>query len=130
VLVVEDEPTVRGLMVRVLSELGYAVLEAANGEEALHVAQAGGEEIHLLLADVVMPQLDGKALAGRLRAIYPHLAVLHVSGYAGSQIAQRGILEDGIYFLPKPFTITMLARKVREVLDRGEAGTRKRETGD
>lgn len=115
VLVVEDDPAVREVMVRILREQGYTVLEAASADEALQIA-ARAEGIQLLLTDVVMPKMSGKALAERLRVIYPNLKVLYVSGYSDNAIAHHGIFEKGIAFLQKPFTIAALARKVREVL--------------
>jgi YesN/AraC family two-component response regulator len=94
------------------------VLEATNGEEALHtIQQYAGPAIELLITDVVMPRMGGKALAEQLLAMYPRLKVLFVSGYATDTIAHRGRLDPGTNFLAKPFTPTTLAHKVREVLD-------------
>ena len=118
VLVVEDEPAVRGVAVRVLSGLGYRVLEASHGAEALQVAATCGQAIHLLLTDVVMPEMNGKALSEQLTVLYPGLKVLFVSGYTDETIAHRGVLDEGVAFLQKPFTPARLARKVREVLDK------------
>ncbi len=117
VLVVEDEALVRAALVRTLKEQGYRVLEAANGEEALHIAREHAGEIHLLLTDVVMPQMGGKELSERIAAIHPRIKTLFVSGYTDDAMVQRGILEPGIAFLHKPFTAGALARKVRQVLD-------------
>jgi PAS domain S-box-containing protein len=119
VLLVEDEPLVRGLAIRVLREQGYNVLEAANGIEALNVAQEhAGEKIHLLLADVVMPQMGGKELADRLKAFRPGIKVLFTSGYTDQAIVQRGLLNPLFSFLEKPFSSSGLVRQVREILDR------------
>jgi PAS domain S-box-containing protein len=119
VLLVEDEPAVRVVAVQTLQEQGYTVLEAANGDEALRVAQERAEEaIHLLLTDVVMPRMSGKELASQLKTIRPGLKVLFISGYTDNAIIHNGVLEPGIAFLQKPFTPEVLARKVREVLDR------------
>jgi two-component system cell cycle sensor histidine kinase/response regulator CckA len=119
VLLVEDEPLVRGLAIRVLREQGYNVLEAANGMEALNVAQEHvGEKIHLLLTDVVMPQMGGKELADRLKAFRPGIKVLFTSGYTDQAIVQRGLLNPDFSFLEKPFSPSGLVRQVREVLDR------------
>jgi PAS domain S-box-containing protein len=118
VLVVEDEATLRALVVRALTELGYKCLEAGNGEEALRVAQAHPGPIHILLADVVMPQMGGKELAQQLQAARPDTRVLFASGYTGDAIVHGGMLGKGAAFLQKPFTTAALARKVREVLDR------------
>ena len=119
VLLVEDEPLVRGLAIRVLRGHGYNVLEAANGIEALNVFQEhAGEKIHLLLTDVVMPQMGGKELADRLKTHRPGIKVLFTSGYTDQAIVQRGLLNLDFAFLEKPFSPSGLVRKVREVLDR------------
>jgi signal transduction histidine kinase/CheY-like chemotaxis protein len=118
VLLVEDESAVRELASRMLRQQGYNVLEAANGEEALRVAgEYAGEEIHLLLTDVVMPRLGGTELADQLKVMRPDIKVLFTSGYTDNAIVHPSILESGMAFLPKPFSSQMLARKVREVLD-------------
>jgi two-component system, cell cycle sensor histidine kinase and response regulator CckA len=118
VLVAEDEPAVRELAVGALREQGYAVLEAANGDEALRVAaEHGGREIHLLLTDVVMPRLGGKQLAEQLSGVRGWTKVLYMSGYTDDAIVHRGVLDPEVAFLQKPFTGAALARKVREVLD-------------
>ncbi len=119
VLVAEDEAAVRGLLCQVLAAKGYAVLEAANGAEALGVAEGHPGPIHLVVADVVMPDLGGRELAERLRLGRPGLRVLYVSGYTDDAILRRGALEPGAAFLQKPFSPAALARKVREVLDQG-----------
>jgi two-component system cell cycle sensor histidine kinase/response regulator CckA len=119
ILVVEDELQVRGLAVRVLQGQGYMVLEASNGEEALRVVQEhAGENIHLLLTDVVMPHMGGKELADQLKILHPDIKVLYTSGYTDNAIVNHGILEPGTNFLQKPFSPEALAQKVREVLDR------------
>jgi PAS domain S-box-containing protein len=118
VLVVEDEPSVRTLATRFLAELGYHVIEAENGEAALRLAPAHLESgIRLLLTDVVMPQMGGRELALRLQALFPRLRVLYVSGYTNNAIVHDGVLDAGIAFLQKPFSLSALARKMREVLD-------------
>jgi len=117
VLVAEDEGLVRGIATRMLRELGYTVLEAANGIEALRVALAHGQRIDFLLTDVIMPEMNGKALAEHLSVPWPGLKVLFISGYTAEAIAGQGILEEGRPFLQKPFSPEALARKVREVLD-------------
>jgi CheY-like chemotaxis protein len=119
VLLVEDEAPVRGLAVRVLRNQGYRVLEAANGQEALSVAREhAGEKIHLLLTDVVMPQMGGTELADRLKALRPEIKVVFTSGYTDEAIVRHGVLEPGTDFLQKPFSPASLAQKVREVLDK------------
>jgi PAS domain S-box-containing protein len=117
ILLVEDDVGVRTLEVQVLRQQGYTVLEAADGEEALHLAQTHDEDIHLLLTDVVMPHMSGRELADRLETIRPGTKVLFTSGYTDNTIAHHGILAPGIAFLQKPFGPLALARKVREVLD-------------
>jgi len=121
VLVAEDEPAVRGIAVRVLREQGYTVLEAANGTEALRVALAHGKRPDLLLTDVIMPEMKGKALAEQLCARWPGLKVLYISGYTDETIANQGVLDQDAAFLQKPFGPETLARKVREVLDEGKS---------
>jgi len=119
VLLVEDEPPVRDLALRLLNQQGYKVLEAGNGEEALRVVQEHiGEKIHLLLTDVVMPQMGGKELANQLKLLRPDVKVLYTSGYTDDAIVHHGVLEPGTHFLQKPFSPVALAQKVREVLDR------------
>jgi signal transduction histidine kinase/CheY-like chemotaxis protein len=117
VLVVEDDPQVRRTIVHTLAAAGYRVLEAGNGEEALAVAGARPCEIDLLLSDVVMPGLDARALATRLRAAAERIRVLFISGYSHDVISRRGTLQDGIQLLKKPFTGEELLGMVRGVLD-------------
>jgi two-component system, cell cycle sensor histidine kinase and response regulator CckA len=116
VLLVEDEGTVRQLATRVLRQLGYTVLEASDGVEALRVAGEHSGMIDLLLTDVVMPQLGGAVLATRLRETYLRLKVLFMSGYTDQAIVDHSLLEPGVAFLQKPFAPELLARRVREVL--------------
>jgi two-component system, cell cycle sensor histidine kinase and response regulator CckA len=118
VLVVEDEAAVRVLAARVLREQGYTVLEAGDGVEAMRLAEAHRPAaIDLLLTDVVMPHMGGKAIAEQMICLYPDLRVLFISGYTDSAIVHQGRLDEGVAFLHKPFTPAVLTRKVREVLD-------------
>jgi PAS domain S-box-containing protein len=117
VLVVEDEEAVRNLVVRILRGAGYAVLPASNGAEALDVCGAHPGEIHLVLTDVVMPDMNGKALADRLAEARPGIRVLYMSGYTDDAIVHHGALDQETSFIAKPFNAADLARKVREVLD-------------
>lgn len=119
ILLVEDESAVRELAAATLRRQGYTVLEAANGEEALQVTETlANPMFQLLVTDVVMPRLGGKALADRLCKMYPELKVLFISGYADDIIIHYNeILAPGIAFLQKPFSPPILIRKVREVLD-------------
>jgi PAS domain S-box-containing protein len=116
ILLVEDEPAVRRLGRRILERGGYAVVEAGSAAAALDLADRHPGPIHLLLTDVVMPGMSGKALADRLGGRMPRLRVLFTSGYTDDAIVQHGVLEPGIAFLEKPFTPDVLLRRVREVL--------------
>jgi two-component system, cell cycle sensor histidine kinase and response regulator CckA len=117
VLLAEDELQVREFSSRVLRRLGYNVLEASNGQEALIVAKQTAGTIDILLTDVVMPQIGGKPLSEKLTLERPEIKVLFLSGYTADSIVHHGVLEEGVAFLHKPFTAGDLARKVREVLD-------------
>jgi PAS domain S-box-containing protein len=117
VLVVEDNPQVRELARAVLTGFGYHVLDAASGADALALLRRNGGDVQLLLTDVVMPGIGGRALAEQLRRRFPRLRALFMSGYPDESMMNRGMLEPGTPFIEKPFTPRSLARKVREVLD-------------
>jgi CheY-like chemotaxis protein len=117
ILVVEDEEIVRQLTSEVLETLGYKVLQCRDPGEAITVSEAHKGPIHLLLTDVVLPQMDGRSLFGFLSPEFPDMRVLYVSGYAENAIVHHGVLDAGVKFLQKPFTVESLARKVREVLE-------------
>jgi signal transduction histidine kinase/ActR/RegA family two-component response regulator len=117
VLVVEDDVLVRRLETRLLTGAGYRVLDATGGEHALAVADREAGPIHLLVTDVVMPDIDGRALAERLQTRRPDLRVLFLSGYSHEVISQRGSLDAGIQLLRKPFEADDLLAKVRGILD-------------
>jgi PAS domain S-box-containing protein len=117
VLLVEDEHALRALSCRVLKGRGYHVLEAEHGTEALRVAEHSRGPIHLLVTDVVMPQMGGRELADRLAVLHPNLKVLYLSGYTDDAVVRYGVSEARASFLQKPFTPASLAQKVREVLD-------------
>lgn len=117
ILVVEDEEQLRRLTARALRSLGYSVVEAANGAEALALARDGGNSIDLLLTDVVMPVMGGKQLADTLTQQFPNIRVLFMSGYTADAIAHHGVLLPGTHLLDKPFTPETLGHAVRTVLD-------------
>jgi two-component system, cell cycle sensor histidine kinase and response regulator CckA len=117
VLVVEDEPAIRSLACEMLEALGYRALEASSAKEGLDLAVRYEGPIHLLVTDVVMPGLAGPALAERFTGLRPDSRVLFMSGYAGDDLARRGLADDPAHFLPKPFTADVLGRRVREALD-------------
>jgi PAS domain S-box-containing protein len=121
VLLVEDEAAVRMVQRRTLEGAGYVVLEAANGQEAERIAAGHAGKIELLVTDVVMPGMGGRELAGRLTATHPGLKVLYCSGHTEDSVVRHGVLGSQVEFLQKPFGVTELARKVREVLDRGRS---------
>ena len=117
VLVVEDEATVLRLVETILDRLHYTVLTASTPGHAVALAKEHADEIHLLITDVVMPEMNGRDLADQLHGICPDLKVLFMSGYPANIIAQRGVLDQGLDFLQKPFSERGLALKVRQVLD-------------
>jgi PAS domain S-box-containing protein len=123
ILVVEDDSSLRALTVHMLESCGYTVLEASSGAEALKISRQKEIHIHLLLTDVVMPGMSGRALAEQMLEQSPHIVVLYVSGYTGQTVGAHGVLAEGSYFLPKPFTRETLVRKIREVLDRKMAAS-------
>jgi len=117
ILLVEDAEPLRLLAREFLTGSGYTVLEARNGKEALRIALRSESRIHLLLTDVVMPEIGGRQLAEQLREHDASLAVIYMSGYPNDRMLQSGILEDGVVLLEKPFTRELLLRKIRESLD-------------
>jgi two-component system cell cycle sensor histidine kinase/response regulator CckA len=122
ILLVEDDPALREMAATLLRRLGYTVLTAANGIEALsvkHDRSAG--HIDLLFTDVVMPHMNGKELADRVRALYPHTKILFASAYTENAIVHQGVLNEGVALLQKPFTPSALAHKLRQVLDQPAA---------
>ncbi len=116
ILLVEDEDQVRNLAVQALSRQGYQVLAVANGDRALEIL-AASPAVDLLITDVVLPGMNGPALARRVRAIQPRVPVLYTSGYTRDVILHRGVLDDGADFLPKPYSVSQLVHRVREMLD-------------
>jgi two-component system cell cycle sensor histidine kinase/response regulator CckA len=114
---VEDEDGVRALVKQVLSRQGYTVIETRHGQEALDECERHGGPIPLLLTDVVLPQMSGRELAERPKALHPDMKVLYMSGYTDDAILRHGVIGQETAFLQKPFTTSVLTRKVREVLD-------------
>jgi PAS domain S-box-containing protein len=117
ILLVEDEDILRQLIKNALVMNGYNVLEARGSREALAICQGSREPIHLMLTDVVMPQMSGRELALRLEQLRPEIKVLYMSGYAEDVLSRQGVLESSIPFLQKPFRQYELTAKIREVLD-------------
>jgi two-component system cell cycle sensor histidine kinase/response regulator CckA len=117
ILLVEDEQAVRSLARRVLEQAGYTILEAADGLEGARVAEEHEGEIDLLVTDVIMPNLGGRALAERLRAKRPEMAVLFISGYPEGEVERRGLTGESAAYLEKPFSPRMLRETVRLALE-------------
>jgi DNA-binding NtrC family response regulator len=118
VLLVEDEEGVRTLARLILQIKGYKVLETRNGGEALLVCEQYKEQIHILVTDLIMPNMSGKELAERLSLLRPKMKVLYLSGYTDDTIGRHGMLDAKVAFLHKPFTPDGLAHMVRDVLDK------------
>ena len=118
ILLVEDEDAVRQFVYKALTRQGYTVLVASNGAQAAAIAEQHGGPIHLLLTDVVMPNMSGRVLADRLLPRHSNTRVIYMSGYTEDTIVRQGVLEDGANFLSKPLTLAAMLRKVRDVLDR------------
>jgi PAS domain S-box-containing protein len=116
ILLVEDEEAILNMTSTMLQRLGYTVLAAASPGDAIRLAQEHGASIHLLITDVIMPEMNGRELAQRIFTLYPGLKRLFMSGYTADVIAHRGVLEDGVQFIQKPFTLKDLSAKIREVL--------------
>ena len=121
ILIVEDEEEVRQLAGKILERQGYQILEAFNGEDALAACAKCMGPIHLMLADVVMPGMSGSELANLVKPSHPETQILYMSGYTNDAIVRHGVLEKGVNYIQKPFSMEGLARKVREVLDTQES---------
>lgn len=122
ILLVEDDDQVRDVGEMILSNYGYKVLKAQNGEEAIKISEQYKSAIQLVITDVVLPGISGKNLADQMAASQPEMKVLYVSGYTGDAIVRHGILDAGVFFLSKPFGPEKLLQKVRDVLDEGTNG--------
>ena len=130
ILLVEDEDSVRRLARRILHHRGYRVLESRNGKEALEVATHHPGPIHLVLTDVIMPEMSGRGLVERLRAVRPTSAVVYMSGYTADDVVRRGLFEPGSRFVQKPFIPDELLGVIREILDEGSGGRRSGPTSE
>ena len=117
ILLVEDEPMILDIATTMLDRQGYTVMAAATPGEAIRLAREHAGEIHLLMTDVVMPEMNGRDLAKNLLSLYPNLKRLFMSGYTADVIAHHGVLDEGVQFIQKPFSVKTLAVKIREVLD-------------
>ncbi len=116
ILLVEDELTILKMTTTLLHRLGYHILTASNPIEAIQLAKEHSGEINLVITDVVMPDMNGRDLVRQLHALYPKMKAMFMSGYTANVIAHHGVLDEGVFFLQKPFTINELAVKVRESL--------------
>jgi two-component system cell cycle sensor histidine kinase/response regulator CckA len=121
ILVVEDDPIVRKVAVRILERQGYHVFQADSGHSALGLVEKQEVRIDLMMTDVLMPHMNGRELADKLKKqVHKEIKVLFTSGYGPESMAINGVLEEGIQFIPKPYTPRELAKKIRTVLDDGE----------
>jgi signal transduction histidine kinase len=117
ILVVEDEPALLEMVKMMLEELGYRVLIANTPGEAINLAEEHSDVIRLIVTDVIMPEMNGRDLTKRLQPLYPGMRILFMSGYTADVILHRGVLDEGVNFIQKPFSIQDLAGKVQEVLN-------------
>jgi two-component system, cell cycle sensor histidine kinase and response regulator CckA len=117
ILLVEDEPSILDMAKLMLDTFGYRVLCASTPGEAIRLANAHEGEIHLLIVDVIMPEMNGRDLARHVVSLHPQMLCLFMSGYSGDVISHQGMLDEGVNFIQKPFSMQDLAAKVREVLD-------------
>jgi len=118
ILLVEDDPGVRNVVRDSLRIYGYTVLESGDPEEGIGICERHEGTIHLLMTDVILPKMSGRALATRLSAVRPDMKILFMSGYTDDAIGQHGVLDRGVDFLQKPFHVIVMVRKIREVLDK------------
>ena len=116
ILLVEDEKSVLRLVKNILEGQGYSVLSAEMPGEAIRLAKEHDGEIQLLITDVVMPEMNGRDLARNLQSLYPDIRRLFMSGYTANVIAHHGVLDPGVHFLQKPFSVQDLGAKIREAL--------------
>ncbi len=117
VLLVEDEPALRQLAVLMIGRLGYQVIDTANGDEALQQVLEKGVRPDVVLTDVVIPGMSGPELVDRLRETLPDVKIIYMSGYTDDAISKDGVVDPGLNFLQKPFTMSALATTIRTALD-------------
>jgi CheY-like chemotaxis protein len=121
ILVVEDEPSVLSTTMKMLQHLGYTVIAAGSPDEAMRKIVEFNGEVHMILSDVVLPGMNGRDLVNWLLADYPNIKCLFMSGYTANIITKNGVLDEGVYFIQKPFLKKDLAAKVRQVLENGKS---------
>ncbi len=121
ILVVEDETSILEVTQTMLERLGYTVLTASTPKAAIETGNACNQKIDLLITDVVMPSMNGRELAKKMHHLFPEMKVLYMSGYTANVIAHRGILDEGLYFINKPFSKNDISLKVRQILDANDA---------
>ncbi len=119
ILLVEDEPSILSLGKKILERLGYQIIAASTPVEAIRLAKEHNGRIDLLMTDVIMPEMNGRDLAKRIMTLYPDIKRLFTSGYTANVIAHHGVLDEGVNFIEKPFSINDLSEKVRKVLNKG-----------
>ncbi len=129
ILFVEDDDGVRNFACSALKQLGYQVYEASNGRKALDLVKEKIHRIDLLISDLIMPEMNGKELAAEISALFPEALVLYTSGYTDNHIVHDGLLEQGVHFLHKPYSIHSLAQKIRNVINSGPVKNIKTDTG-
>jgi CheY-like chemotaxis protein len=117
ILLVEDDDAIRAAVARILSSCGYRLLHARNGQEALAISQCHEDAIHLVLSDVIVPGMSGPEIVKQVRTRCTAAKAIFMSGYTDRAILQNGALPTGMNFIQKPFSPSVVAKKVREVLD-------------
>jgi CheY-like chemotaxis protein len=118
ILLVEDAQAILTMTTTMLQRLDYTVLTASSPDDAIRIAKKHAGEIHLLITDVVMPEMNGQDLANKMSSLYPRLKILFMSGYPANVIAHHGVLGESIDFIQKPFSMRKLAAKLREMLEK------------
>jgi CheY-like chemotaxis protein len=116
ILLVEDEPMILEMTTTMLEMPGYTVLATPSPGEAIRLAKGHTATVHLLMTDVVMPEMNGRDLAEKISALHPGIRLLFMSGYTANVIAHQGVLDDGVAFIQKPFSMADMAVKLREAL--------------